>query len=88
MSTAVVDPTASATARGPRRRTGIPLSRLIAVELRKMFDTRSGFWLMASIVITAVLATGAVILFAPDERAHLRPRSPRRSASRWRSSCR
>ena len=31
-----------------------------------MFDTRSGFWLIASIVITAVLATGGVILFAPD----------------------
>jgi hypothetical protein len=45
---------------------GIPQSRLIAVELRKMFDTRSGFWLMASVVITSFLATGAVILFAPD----------------------
>ena len=44
----------------------VPWSRLTAVELRKMFDTRSGFWLMASIVITALLATGAVILFAPD----------------------
>ena len=32
-----------------------------------MFDTRSGFWLLASIGITAVLATGAVILFAPDD---------------------
>ena len=32
-----------------------------------MFDTRSGFWLMASIAITAVLATGAVILWAPDD---------------------
>ena len=32
-----------------------------------MFDTRSGFWLMASIGITRVLATGAVILFAPDD---------------------
>ena len=31
-----------------------------------MFDTRSGFWLMASIAITALLATGAVILLAPD----------------------
>ena len=31
-----------------------------------MFDTRSGFWLMASILITSVLATGAVILWAPD----------------------
>ncbi len=47
----------------PRR---VPMSRVTAVELRKMFDTRSGFWLMASIVIAATLATGAVILFAPD----------------------
>jgi len=45
----------------------VPLSRLVQVELRKMFDTRSGFWLMASVVISAVLATGAVILFAPDD---------------------
>ena len=45
----------------------IPMSRLVGVELRKMFDTRSGFWLMASIVIAAVLATGASILFAPDD---------------------
>jgi ABC-type transport system involved in multi-copper enzyme maturation permease subunit len=45
----------------------ITLSRLTSVELRKMFDTRSGFWLMASIGIAAVLATGAVILFAPDD---------------------
>ena len=35
----------------------VPLSRVINVELRKMFDTRSGFWLMASIVITALLTT-------------------------------
>jgi len=45
----------------------VPLSRVIGVELRKMFDTRSGFWLMASIVIASLLATGAVILFAPDD---------------------
>jgi ABC-2 type transport system permease protein len=44
----------------------IPLTRVTQVELRKMFDTRSGFWLIASIAITALLATGAVILFAPD----------------------
>ena len=31
-----------------------------------MFDTRSGFWLMASIVIAALLSTVATILFAPD----------------------
>jgi ABC-2 type transport system permease protein len=45
----------------------IPMSRVIGVELRKMFDTRSGFWLMTSIGIASVLATAAVILFAPDE---------------------
>jgi ABC-2 type transport system permease protein len=46
--------------------TSIPLTRVVGVELRKMFDTRSGFWLMASIGITATLATVATILFAPD----------------------
>jgi ABC-2 type transport system permease protein len=44
---------------------GVPLSRVVGVELRKMFDTRAGFWLMASIVITALLSTVVVILFAP-----------------------
>lgn len=69
MSTATATVTAEAVA-PVRTRTvprPIPLSRVVGVELRKMFDTRSGFWLMASIAITAVLATGAVILFAPDD---------------------
>lgn len=44
----------------------IPMNRVAAVELRKMFDTRSGAWLMASIAITATLATAAVISFAPE----------------------
>jgi len=48
----------------PRR---IPTSRIIGVELRKMFDTRSGFWLMMSVAITAVLATAATLLFAPRD---------------------
>ena len=46
---------------------GVPLGRLVKVELRKMFDTRSGFWLMMSIGILAALATIAVIAFAPDD---------------------
>jgi ABC-2 type transport system permease protein len=45
----------------------IPMSRIVAVELRKSFDTRSGFWLLASIGIAAVVATGAVLLFAPAD---------------------
>ena len=72
MSTTVLDPAATTdtVSRTTRPRTAsspIPLTRLIGVELRKMFDTRSGFWLMASIVITSVLATAALIVFAPDD---------------------
>jgi hypothetical protein len=48
---------------GPRP---VPLTRITAVELRKMFDTRSGFWLIASIAITAVLAAVGVIIWAPE----------------------
>jgi ABC-2 type transport system permease protein len=44
----------------------IPFSRLLSVETIKMFNTRAGFWLMVSIAATAVIATGAVIAFAPD----------------------
>lgn len=66
MSTATLERTA------PARRTKpvpepIPMSRIVGVELSKMFNTRSGFWLMASIGIAAVLATGATLLFAPDD---------------------
>ena len=45
----------------------VPLSRVAGVELRKMFDTRSGFWLIASIVITGLLSTVATIFLAPDK---------------------
>jgi ABC-2 type transport system permease protein len=45
----------------------IPLTRITGVELRKMFDTRSGFWLIASIAITSMLAAGGVILWAADD---------------------
>jgi len=50
-------------------RPGVPLGRLVKLELRKMFDTRSGFWLMMSIAIVALIATVSVILvqaFADD----------------------
>jgi ABC-2 type transport system permease protein len=57
-------PSAPAPARAVRP---IPTTRLVGVELRKMFDTRAGFWLMASVGIVSVLATAAVIIWAPDE---------------------
>ncbi len=31
-----------------------------------MFNTRSGFWMLVSIGVLSVIATGAVIIFAPD----------------------
>lgn len=60
-------PTAQATAPGalldpPRP----PLGRLVAVELRKMTDTRAGRWLLVLIGLTAV-AMMPVMLFAVDE---------------------
>ncbi|MEO3936594.1 ABC transporter permease [Dermatophilaceae bacterium Soc4.6] len=62
------------TATTPRTMTGaqgthgrIPLSRITSTELRKMFDTRSGFWLLASIGILAVLTSAAVIAFASTD---------------------
>jgi ABC-2 type transport system permease protein len=45
----------------------IPLARLVGVELRKTFDTRSGLWLLASLGIAAVLTTGAIVAWAPKE---------------------
>jgi len=52
----------------PARRTAGPISttRLVKIELRKMFDTRSGFWMLVSIGVLSVIATGAVLIFAPD----------------------
>lgn len=43
----------------------IPLTRIVAVELRKSFDTRSGLWLLASIGLASLVTTGAVIAWAP-----------------------
>jgi ABC-2 type transport system permease protein len=68
MTTATMTPATtggSATATRPRERAvpeAIPFTRILGVELRKMFDTRSGFWLMASIVIASVIATVLTIV--------------------------
>lgn len=70
MTTTIVAPTTPVheTSRSARPAPSpIPMTRLVAVELRKLFDTRSGFWLLTSIGVLSVLATGAVIVFAPDD---------------------
>lgn len=65
MSTATLDaPVRPAVTPDPTV-TGIPFSRLLRVELRKLVDTRAGFWLLAAIGIITVVVIG-VFLFAAD----------------------
>ena len=65
MTTTTAAPRRSPVTSIPRAR--IPVARIVAVELRKSFDTRAGFWLLASIGIAALLTSGAVIAWAPRE---------------------
>lgn len=58
--------TPSTTSTAGRTVQPIPTSRIVRVELRKMFDTRSGFWLLTSIGVLSVVASAAAIMFAPD----------------------
>jgi hypothetical protein len=44
----------------------IPFRTVVGVEVRKAFDTRSGFWLLVTIALAGLLATGAVLAFASD----------------------
>ena len=71
MTATTVPPTTTTTTTtqaAPVRRTArpIPLTRLVTVELRKMFSTRSGFWMLVSIGVLTVIAAGSVLVFAPD----------------------
>lgn len=45
----------------------IPMTRIVGVEISKMFNTRSGFWLLASVGILSTIATIATVLFVPDD---------------------
>ena len=48
----------------PARRTArpIPTTRLVKVELRKMFNTRSGFWMLISIGILSPISAGSLLV--------------------------
>ena len=63
MSAVLEAPVHERTARRATTRTHapIPMSRLAGVELRKMFDTRAGFWLLMSVGILALV--GGLIPF-------------------------
>ena len=66
-STTAVDPEPAVNRSTRRTGTPLPLTRLVSVELRKNFDTRSGRWLLLSLGGAAVLTTGAIIAWAPAE---------------------
>ena len=53
---------------GERPTTGVPFRRLMGVELRKMFNTRAGRWLL--IAIGAIIATTLVIMFFNESGHH------------------
>lgn len=67
-ATPVTSPAAETTVRREARPVPEPIGfgRLVSVELRKSVDTRAGFWLLASVGIVGLLATVAVLLWAPD----------------------
>jgi hypothetical protein len=69
------------TSRTVARSNTVPLRRIVAVELRKSFDTRAGLWLLASVGLASLLTTGAVIAWGPKE-DFTYSTSPRRSRSR------
>lgn len=57
MSTITLERPAAAPARSLRSTEPIPTGRIIGVELQKMFDTRSGFWLLVGGALVSVIAT-------------------------------
>ncbi|MGA8248534.1 MAG: ABC transporter permease [Nocardioides sp.] len=73
-TTATIDTHETVRERSGETETGhapIPFRTVLGVELRKMFDTRSGFWLMIGIAAAGLLATTAVVLFSSgDELAY------------------
>jgi ABC-2 type transport system permease protein len=60
------NPPVAASRRAQVEHEPIPFRTVFGVELRKAFDTRSGFWLMVAIAATGLIATGAVLAFASD----------------------
>ncbi|HET6508554.1 MAG TPA: hypothetical protein VFG42_17310 [Baekduia sp.] len=52
---------------GLSRDTRPGLGRLVRVELRKMYDTRAGFWLLLAAVALAALAAGLTALTGHDD---------------------
>lgn len=48
-------------------RPGVPMVRLVAVELRKLVNTRAGLWLVLSMGIISALITAAMLIWANSD---------------------
>ena len=44
----------------------IPTTRLVKIELRKMFNTRSGSWMLISIGVLSPISAGSLLIFGLD----------------------
>ena len=66
--TATITPPATTTQATPARRIAqpIPTTRLVKVELRKMFNTRAGFWMLVSIGVLSPISAGSLLVFGLD----------------------
>ena len=58
--TATIVPPATTPARSSAE--PIPITRLVKVELRKMFNTRSGFWMLISIGVLSPISAGSLLV--------------------------
>ncbi len=67
MSTTTAPPPPAATTAPTTR--AVPFTRLVGVELRKLYDTRAGMWLLISIVgiTAAVMIIGALTMKSADK---------------------
>lgn len=68
MSVTTIEATPASRVIGSVNHPPIPFTRLLNVERRKMFDTRSGFWLLAGVILLSLIAAGATMIFGhrPD----------------------
>ena len=63
MTTTTISPDTIEAAPARRIVRPIPTTRLVKVELRKMFNTRSGFWMLVSIGVLSPISAGSLLVF-------------------------
>ena len=86
MSTTTLTAPIPADTAGVHTRPG--LGRLVAVELRKMVDTRAGFWLQVATVVLTVVVVVASVRRSATRRTTPSPPSSTTGCSRRPSCCR